>query len=81
MELEFHYQIHKYLPTVPILTHINPFQIPQTYISNIPGLGPRPVLGGGGTCGGKCGKGTDFSPSTSVSTVSTITSFPHNLRN
>lgn len=46
METEFHYQIHNNLPTVPIVTHISPFHIPQTYISNIPGLVPRPVLVG-----------------------------------
>lgn len=46
MEPEFHLQINKNLPTVPIVTHISPFQIRQTYISNIPQLGPRPVLVG-----------------------------------
>jgi len=39
MEPEFHYQIHNNLPTIPIVTHISPLQIPQTYISNISGLG------------------------------------------
>lgn len=46
MEPEFHYQIHNNLPTIPIVTHISPFQIPQTYISNISRLDPRPVFVG-----------------------------------
>lgn len=46
MEPELDYQIHSNLPTVPIVTHISPFQITQNYITNIPGLGPRSVLVG-----------------------------------
>jgi hypothetical protein len=44
MEPEFHYQIHNNLPTLHIMTHITPFQIPQTKFLTSPCWAPGQYL-------------------------------------